>query len=245
MTSTVETMGARERPDDQLAQLFGDGWPAFITADQVVKEHIGTVRRLFGDLELVLLDADDVLVAAGWAVPLRWDGDPAQLPGGYSDSLVRAVEGHEEHERPDTLVVMAAQVHPGRRGQGLAGKLLTAMCWLAEQRGWPRVVAPVRPTLKSRYPLTPIEQFASWTREDGLPLDPWLRTHRRLGARIIATASASQTMTGTVKQWKEWTRMRFPESGVYVIPDGLSTLRIDLGDDSGVYVEPNVWMRHR
>lgn len=245
MSSTVETMGARDRSDDEIDELFGDGWPSFITADQVVKKHIGTVRQLFADLELVLLDADGVPVAAGWAVPLRWDGEPGHLPDGYSDSLVRAVEGHETGERPDTLVIMAAQVHPGRRGQSLAGEFLTAMRGLADQRGWSRVVAPVRPTLKSSYPLTPIDKFASWTREDGLPLDPWLRTHQRLGARIIATAPTSQTMTGTVNQWEEWTAMRFPESGLYVIPDGLSALRIDLGDDSGTYIEPNVWMQHR
>ncbi len=80
MTSTVETMGARERSEDQMEQLFGDGWPEFIAADQVVEEYIGTVRQLFADLELVLLDGDDVPVAAGWAVPLRWDGDPANFP---------------------------------------------------------------------------------------------------------------------------------------------------------------------
>lgn len=245
MTLTVETMGARARSEAQMDELFGDGWPSFITADQVVKEHIGTVRRLFADLELVLLDGEDVPVAAGWAVPLQWDGEPEHLPGGYSDSLVRAVDGHEKGERPDTLAIMAAQVHPGRRGRGLAGEFLTAMRGLADQHDWSRVVAPVRPTLKSRYPLTPIEQFASWRGEDGQPLDPWLRTHRRLGARMIATAPTSQTMTGTVGQWEEWTGMRFPESGVYVIPDGLSTLRIDLDDDSGIYVEPNVWMQHQ
>lgn len=245
MTTTVETMGARERPDDQMDQLFGDGWPAFITADQVVKEYIGTVRDLFADLELVLLDVDDIPVAAGWAVPFCWGGDPRNLPSGYTDTLVRAVEGHNKGESPDTLVVMAAQVYPGRRGQGLAGEFLTAMRTLADQKGWARVVAPVRPTLKSRYPLTPIEQFASWTRHDGLPLDPWLRTHQRLGAKIIANAPTSQTMTGTVSQWEEWAGMCFPDSGTYVIPDGLSTLQIDVDNDRGVYVEPNVWLQHR
>ncbi len=100
MTWTVETMGARDRSDDQMEQIFGDGWPAFIAADRLVKEHIGVVRQLFADLELVLLDADVIPVAAGWAVPLRWDGDPANLPGGYSDSLVRAVEAHAGATRP-------------------------------------------------------------------------------------------------------------------------------------------------
>ena len=67
------------------------------------------------------------------------------------------------------MVVMAAQVHPDRRGQGLAGELLTAMRQLAETRDWWRVLAPERPTLKVRYPLTPIDRFASRTREDGVP----------------------------------------------------------------------------
>lgn len=243
--STVETMRDRDRPEQQLDQLFADGWPAFITADQVVEEHIGTVRRLFADLELVLLDSDDVLVAAGWAVPIRWDGEPAHLPEGYSDSLVRAVREHERGDRANTLVIMAAQVHPERRGRGLAGELLTAMRRLAAQRGWPRAVAPVRPTLKSRYPLTPIDRFASWVRDDGTLLDPWLRTHQRLGARVVATAPRSQTMTGTVQQWQDWTGMAFPDTGDYVIPEGLSTLHVDRAHDRGSYTEPNVWMQHQ
>lgn len=245
MSSTVEPLHARPRPDAQMEQLFGDGWPAFITADRVVTQHIGRVRALFADLELVLLDADDVLVAAGWAVPLRWDGDPRHLPGGYTDSLVQAVEGHERGDQPDTLAIMAAQVHPGRRGQGLAGELLTAMRELARDRGWHQVVAPVRPTLKSRYPLAPIDRFASWTRSDGSLLDPWLRTHQRLGATVVATAPRSQTMTGTIAEWEGWTGMPFPDSGDYVIPEGLSTLHIDRAGDRGLYVEPNVWMQHR
>jgi hypothetical protein len=136
-------------------------------------------------------------------------------------------------------------VHPDRRGLGLAGELLTALRRLAEDRGLVRVIAPVRPTLKTRYPLTPIERFAAWTRVDGSPLDPWVRTHWRLGARIIATAFRSQVMTGTVAEWEAWTGLALPDSGDYVIPDGLSTLHIDRAADLGTYVEPNIWLQHR
>ncbi len=225
--------------------LFADGWPAFITADQEVKRHIGFIRETFADLELVLLDADDVIVAAGWAVPIRWSGEPAQLPAGYTDSLGRAVADHEQESAVDTLVVMAGQVHPARRGVGLAGELLTALRQLAKDRGLVRVIAPVRPTLKARYPLTPIDRFAAWRRADGAPLDPWVRTHWRLGARIIATAPRSQVMTGTVAEWESWTGLAFPDSGDYVIPDGLSTLHVDRDTDLGTYVEPGIWLQHQ
>jgi hypothetical protein len=55
-------------------------------------------------------------------------------------------------------------------------------------------------------------------------LDPWIRTHQRLGAEILSAAPASQTMTGTVAEWERWTGMAFPESGDYAIPGGLSLL---------------------
>ena len=126
-----------------------------------------------------------------------------------------------------------------RTGQGISAELITALRELASAwPGWPRVIAPVRPTLKPRYPLTPIEEFARWTRPDGAPLDPWLRTHWRLGARIIAaTAPRSQTMTGTVEEWQAWTGMALPSTGEYVIPDGLSTLHVDR--------EADLWHLHR
>jgi GNAT superfamily N-acetyltransferase len=48
---------------------------------------------------------------------------------------------------------MAAQVRPDFRGKGLATELLIAMKRLAQENGLNRVVLPVRPTLKSQYPL--------------------------------------------------------------------------------------------
>lgn len=243
MAITAEPLHARPRPAEPLARLLVEGWPEFIFHDQETDRYIGRVRELFADLELVLVDGEDV-VAAGWAVPVRWNGEIGDLPAGYNDTLARAVSGHDAGDRPDTLAIVAAQVRADRQGQGLAGVLLRALRELARERGWPRVICPVRPTHKARYPLTPIERYASWTRPDGAPLDPWLRTHWRLGARILATAPRSQVITGTVDEWQTWTGMAFPDSGEYVIPGGLSTLHVDRETNRCVYSEPNVWVQH-
>ncbi|MCW6005124.1 hypothetical protein K1W54_11105 [Micromonospora sp. CPCC 205371] len=227
-----------------MTRLFTGGWPEFIFHDKETERYIGRVRELFRDLELVLLD-DGEIVAAGWAVPLRWTGQIDDLPAGFNDSLARAVDGHDAGESPDTLAILAAQVRHDVQGKGLAGELLTALRRLADQAGWPRVICPVRPTLKARYPLTPIERYIEWTQPDGAPLDPWVRTHCRLGARMLAPAPRSQVITGTVAEWQTWTGMAFPDSGDYVIPDGLSTLHIDREADEGLYIEPNVWLQHQ
>ena len=245
LTVTVERSDAREWSDEQLADLFSEGFPAFITADKLAKQYIGRVREFFPEWNLTLVDAQDNPVAGGWGIPVRWDGTIANLPTGYSDALVRAVEERDQGVEADSLVICGAVVAGRLAGRGLAGKVLAALRDAAVEAGLTRVIAPVRPTLKQRYPLTPIEDFAAWTRPDGTALDPWIRTHQRTGATILAAAPASQTMTGTVSEWEEWAGIALPSSGDYVIPRGLSVLHIDREADLGTYVEPNVWMRHR
>ncbi|MCK8681484.1 hypothetical protein [Streptomyces lichenis] len=76
---------------------------------------------MFARLDLMLVDEDRVPGAAGWGVPLHWDGEVSSLPAGYTDSLVRAVEGREQGRTPNTLVVCDAVVTPALQGRGLAG----------------------------------------------------------------------------------------------------------------------------
>lgn len=246
MILRTERTDARTWPVEQMKELFSESFPEFITADRLVSAYIGRVREWFPTWNLTLVDEDEdeVPVAAGWGVPVRWDGSVEGLPSGYTDSLVRAVEGRERGVAPDTLVICGAVVTPSLTGRGLAGETLLALRRAALDSGLTQVVAPVRPTTKARYPLTPIETFMRWRRPDGTALDPWIRTHERLGAEILATAPASQTMTGTVAQWEKWTGLALPDSGEYVVPDGLGLLRVDRTTDEGVYQEPNVWMRH-
>src|SRR5947208_3372417 len=111
---------------------------------------------------------------------------------------------------------------------------------LARRRGLRRVIAPVRPSWKERYPLTPIERYVTWRREDGQLLDPWMRLHERLGARVGPVLPESMLISGTVAEWSQWTGLEFPESGVYVFPQGLAPLTVE--HDRGIYYEPNVWL---
>jgi hypothetical protein len=89
-----------------------------------------------------------------------------------------------------------------------------------------------------------IERYIHWTRTDGAPFDPWLRTHWRLGASILAVVPLGMLVTGTISEWEQWTGMAFPESGQYVVPGALAPVHIDRERDLGRYEEPNVWMCH-
>jgi hypothetical protein len=47
---------------------------------------------------------------------------------------------------------------------------------------------------------------------------------------------------GDVAAWEEWTGLVFPEDGRYVVDRALVPVVFEGG--AGLYVEPNVWMRH-
>ena len=66
----------------------------------------------------------------------------------------------------------------------MAETILGAMRTLGERHGLTHLVAPVRPSWKEKYPITPIEEYVTWRRDDGQLLDPWMRVHERLGARV-------------------------------------------------------------
>ncbi len=199
-------------------------------------------RRLYGehpDFQLAMVDGDE-LVAELHSVPTPWDGNPADLPSGWDEAFVRAFESPRT---ADVLCALAISVRPDRQGRQLSSALLHAMRELARDHGLRELVAPVRPTLKSRYPLIAIERYVEWRRADGSHFDPWIRVHELVGGEILCAAPESMRFEAPVPAWEDWTAFSLPEDGDYVVPGMLGPLVVREG--IGRHVEPNVWMRHR
>jgi len=241
----MEIVTTSDRPDldGQSKAALLPVWPEFIFHDPVGSRLTGRAADLFPRYDIRILDGGEV-IAGGWGVPLRWDGTPGALPAGYDGALIGSVAGHENSVPPDTLCVMAAAVRRDRHGAGLGGRVLAALQARASAAGLERMIAPVRPVLKSRYPLTPMAEFARWTRPDGTHVDPWIRTHQRLGATILGPAPRSMVVTGPVADWEGWAGLAFPATGRYVVPGALDLVDIDRERDLGTYAETNLWMRH-
>lgn len=229
-----------ERPDlAERTDEIDDPWPEFIHHAAITSRYWSGMREQYPELQLVLYDDErDRVVGRGQTVPASTaDG----LPGGVDDMLETRF-GREDPPEPDMLSAVVAVVDPARQGEGLSALLIDGMRTVAARAGFPALIAPVRPTRKAEFPLIPLERYAGWTRADGLPFDPWIRLHARLGADMLEVCPASMTIEGTVAEWAEWTGLEFPDDGEYVVPGALVPVRVEGG--RGVYVEPNVWMRH-
>ncbi|MEP7023439.1 MAG: N-acetyltransferase [Actinomycetota bacterium] len=183
--------------------------------------------------------AADRVVGRGRAIPLRWDGSLQDLLAGIDAAGLRAVT---ESPAPTAVSALAAEVESGEQRRSLSWLILQAMTLAAAQAGLGPLIAPVRPSWKDRYPLIPIASYAQWRRGDGLPFDPWMRVHSRLGATVLRPDPRSMRIDAPVPDWEEWTGLELPGPGEYVFPGGLAPLTVAGG--TACYWEPNVWMLH-
>lgn len=235
-----------ERPDlrDALGDHNVEVWPAFMLESPISNERWHHLGDDYSAFQMALVDGDGTILAGSNSAPLPWDGTDAGLPEGWEAQLVSSVDALRTGESLSALGALQIVVHPERRGSRLADLMVAAMRANAVAHGLRAVIACVRPTWKPRYPLTPIERYATWTRDDGQPFDPWIRLHVRAGGRIVRPSPRSMTITGTVGEWEAWTGMAFPESGAYVVPGACEPVVIDREADRGTYHDSNVWIVH-
>jgi GNAT superfamily N-acetyltransferase len=230
-----------DRPDLRKIRwetLSRPTFPEYMHHSPIGTRYWGRLYDEHADFQLGLLDADE-LVAELHSVPLAWDGSEDDLPYGWEDAFPRAFESGRQ---PNTLCALAISVRPDQQGRRLSSVMLNAMRDAARAHDLRELIAPVRPTRKSDYPLIAIERYVEWRLQDGSHFDPWVRLHERVGGTIVRPAPESMTIEAPVSEWEGWTEMLFPEDGDYVFPGGLAPLRVR--DAFGRHVEPNVWMRH-
>jgi len=187
-------------------------------------------------------------VARGFAIPFAMGPDVERIvlpPDGWDRVILWGHCDHVAGRTTNTVAGLEISLLPSYRGTGLAGEMIAAMKQNSDRLGFRELVIPVRPSRKHLEPSTPMADYASRLREDGLPDDPWLRVHARAGGDIGEVCPTSMTITGTLSQWREWTGLAFDESGEVEVEGALVPVHVSVRDDHAVYVEPNVWVQYQ
>jgi len=232
---------------DLVRGLTKIAWPEFMLHDQVASELWHELLDRFPEYQLALYDTENKRVAAmGNSFPLRWEDSLENLPeDGWDWVFVKAVKDHKQGLSSNYHCAIQAVIHPEYRGHGLSARIIEAVRAVSKAKDLQALIIPVRPSEKSKYPLTSIDDYITWKNEEELPFDAWIRVHVRLGGKIIKTCHESKTIRGTRAEWEEWTGLKFPQSGEYVLADALVPIEMNVERDEGIYIEPNVWMVHK
>jgi hypothetical protein len=230
---------------ERAHDLLPTRWPTFMLAGHPGHDVDLTALLLSApEHQIMLMDDRDVLCGAGLSIPVCWDGRVADLPAGWDDAVTRSAALVRSKQRPNAVCALSITLAAGLGGLDLGARMVSNLARAAYDAGATSLIAPVRPTLKSRYPLVSMERYLSW-RRDGELFDPWLRLHLRLGAKVLALSPTSMTLTGSIAEWEGWLDMKLPDDGEFVIPGGLVPLLVDTATGTATYREPNVWVQHR
>jgi GNAT superfamily N-acetyltransferase len=215
-------------------------------ADPVMNAFFGQVATSFPHLCAVATDADGAIVATARALAFALDlpGRGALPDGGLDRATIWAFDDLLADRAPDIASAVEIMIGQEHRGTGLSHRMVAALRDAARDAGLTRLVAPVRPNGKHEYPSLPTTEYITMVREDGLPVDPWLRVHVRAGGKIKRVAVASMIMAGSLAQWRDWTGLPFDRTGDVIVPQALVPVHCDAEHDHAVYVEPNVWIEH-
>lgn len=227
---------------DQADTVSLPSWPEFMLHDMVANRYWYDLNSKHADFQYALIDKlSKQWIAIGNSIPVHWSGPLEELPDlGWDWALA---SGMERDKPPNLLCALAIQILHEHRGRGLSTLMIQIMKEIGHHFGFNQLIAPVRPNKKCDYPILPMETYVKWS-NGNLLFDPWLRIHERLGARLLKVCPQAMRISGSVQNWQEWTGMSFQTSGEYIIPGALTVVNIDIENDSGDYVEPNIWMLH-
>src|SRR5262249_17766718 len=160
---TLQFPTRAERPDKlpHAASLRATPKPAFLNEGDVLKRLFGRVVAEYPEVLFYAWDDErEEVIGVGHAIPAAWDGDNANLPGrwplGPEGRLVQAPP------TPTVLCALGITIADEWRGQGLSRRMIERMAEIGRDHGLDTLIAPVRPTLKDRYPLTPIDRYLDW-----------------------------------------------------------------------------------
>ena len=204
----------------------------------------GDLLEQFPEYQLCLVDEETGYpVAVANCVPLACSG-PDELPPEGWDWVVEtaAINGGR---RPNMLGALAISVPEVHRSKGYARRMIHALLMLAAEKGLNGIVAPVRPSAKAQHPLVGIDEYITWTNDEGQVFDPWLRSHLTAGGKLIKPCARSMVVAEPVGFWEHWSGRRFSQSGRYTLPGALTPVDIDLESGVGRYEEPNVWVAYQ
>jgi GNAT superfamily N-acetyltransferase len=236
-----------ERPDlEDACWGLTTLWPRFMLEDPIADLYFSDLASV-ADTAWVVTDGPTT-VARAFAVPVALGPahDRPTLPGAGWDAVVRyGWLDRLAGRAPTHLSALEITIAPSHRGTGLATRLIEMMRDTARERSLDALIAPVRPSRKAEEPDTPMEEYAARTRADGLPADPWLRTHVRAGGEVRGACPASMTIGAPLAAWRAWTELPLVRSGPTPVPGALVPVHVDVAQDHAVYVEPNVWVVHR
>lgn len=195
-------------------------------------------------------EVEPQLAGHGITTGVYWDGTSEHLPEGWQGVVLQSYEDRVRGSVPNTIVGLFIRVEPEFREGGVAKKIAEEMGAIRKKNALPYFIIPLRPPLRyeKEYASLPFATFAAATREDGLPLDHWVRMHVRLGATIIRISEKSHRHVLSLKDFNRiFSSHKITQSGEQLVQknnNGWYQVFVDVERDFVLIEQGCVWVTY-
>lgn len=238
--------------DAMYAVLEIPNWAPWLAAS---KSSLHGRIDSFPQGQLVVKDAHGGVFASLSMNKIKWDGNPFTLPSW--DEVAGDPTTYEQTYVSDgnTLTLMSMNVHPQHQGEGHARNLIEKAKQTGIDLGVDYIIGSFRPNEYGKYKFehgkksASFEEYCKLKREDGLPVDSWIRNLTRNGmVPLIVDKNAMRVELSTSELFKFKSKYK-PHLWKRVDPLQ-DPLQIECGEvgnwtieDEGiaVYQESNLW----
>lgn len=251
-------------------ELEAPNWPPWL---RFSAEELDAQAEVFPRGQILVCDERSRPLASLSSNRIDWDGVIEHLP--TWDRVAGDDRTYRDTYRPDgnAVVLMSTNVRPDAQGLGLSEVLIDRMRSIAVADGVEHVMSDFRPNGYGAYKRTRgtagFAAYCHMTREDGLPVDGWLRSVARKGMQplavdpraIVVHTSASDLVrhraTYRPGRWYEPTdpdavatalEEHTPHVDLDTVDevwecDETGTWYVDRSRDRALYIESNLWGR--
>lgn len=183
MTRNYKIVSLKERYDlfERQDRICEEVWPEFMLHDTVANTFWMQFIEAFKEYQLLIMDGSEILAIIN-TVPMHFEKSINELPDeGWDWSVKKSISDYKDKIKPNILMGVQIVVNRKHQGKGLSFLAVREMYNLAGKKGFNKLILPVRPSDKHKYPLIPMENYIKWKNENGLHFDNWLRVHIKIG----------------------------------------------------------------
>ncbi len=227
-----------------LWNLTMETWNPITLASKPLQKNWPNLFEKFPRYQLILVDENEEIIGYANSIPFHFNKNVNQLPDtGWDWMLEKGITDFDKNLAPNLLGGLIIGVAQNQRGQQRSKLILSKMKELFNLEKFQNLVIPIRPILKDKHPQIDMLEYLNWKKEEKV-FDPWIRRHLDSGAEIISVCKKSMTIEAPISQWNNWTNQSIQSTGFQSITNTLSPVYFDIKKDTGVYEEPNVWVKY-
>ena len=228
----------------QYNDAISKAFPQIILESQVIKKNWPKLENYFPEYQLFLISKNGQLIGFINAIPFQFQDSLNELPeNGWDWMFEKGITDFENNIEPNYLGGLQVIVRSEYQKLGYSKQILNHVKNNFRSSNFLNLVIPIRPIKKHEFPKMPMLTYLSLKYKDEI-YDPWIRTHLNGGAQLIKICKRSMTMKGNIEFWETMLNRKINKSGKYQLKGALELITIDLENNTGEYVEPNIWIKY-